>query len=103
VTVLAVEYAKYRLPCGKQKNEWFQIQKTLREVRSTYGDLLASEFGPLRFDEFRSTLIARGLTRHTVKRYSNYLKKMYQRGVKLELIPVELYQRLEAVGPPERP
>jgi hypothetical protein len=47
VTVLAVEYAKYRLPCGKQKNEWFQIQKTLREVRSTYGDLLASEFGPL--------------------------------------------------------
>ena len=55
VTVLAVEYAKYakakyRLPCGKQKNEWFQIQKTLREVRATYGDLLASEFRPCRLE-----------------------------------------------------
>lgn len=28
---------------------------------------------------------------------------MYQRGVKLELIPVDLHQRLEAVGPVEMP
>ena len=108
VTFLAVEYAKYaknkyRLPNGKQKNEWFQIQKTLREVRANYGDLLATEFGPLKFEEFRSTLIARGLAKHTVKRYSNYVKNMYQRGVKLELIPVDLHQRLEAVGPVEMP
>jgi len=105
VSLLAVEYAKakYRLPSGKQKNEWAQIQRTLREVRANYGDLLASDFGPLKFEEFRSILISRGLAKHTVKRYSNYVKKMYQRGVKLELISVELYQRLEAVGPVEMP
>ena len=106
VGLLAVEFAKYakkkyRHKNGDQKNEWFIIKNILTEIRSTYGDLDVNEFGPRRFESYRQSLVAKGLAKHTVKRYSNHVKKMFQHGVKMEIIPVDLYQRLEAVGPVE--
>ncbi|MFT5302054.1 MAG: hypothetical protein ACI814_002867 [Mariniblastus sp.] len=106
VSFLAVEFAKfakrkYRKSNGDPKNEWFIVQNVLKEIRATYGDLPANEFGPLRFEEYRQSLVAKGLARHTVKRYANHAKKMFQRAVQVELIPVELFQRLDAVGPVE--
>ncbi len=75
VGLLAVEFAKYakkkyRHQNGDQKNEWFIIQSILNEIRSIYGDLDVNEFGPRRFESYRQSLVARGLAKHTVKRYS---------------------------------
>ena len=99
VGLLAVEFAKYakkkyRHENGDQKSEWFIIKNMLTEIRSTYGDLEVNEFGPGRFESYRQSLVAKGLAKHTVKRYSDYVKKMFQYDVKMEMIPVELNQSL---------
>ena len=70
------------------------IKNMLTEIRSTYGDLEVNEFGPGRFESYRQSLVAKGLAKHTVKRYSDYVKKMFQYDVKMEMIPVELNQSL---------
>lgn len=102
VTQLAVEYATYiKRKHGDNSNEWKQVRLVLKTIRETYGHMLASEFGPVRFENYRQSLIDSGLSRLVVKRKSNYVIKMYQQGVKFELIPVELWQRLLAVGPVE--
>ena len=99
---LAVEYGKYvKTKHGDGANEWKQVQLVLREVRATYGHLEAAEFGPIRFENYRQSLIDQKLSRGVIKRKSNYVLKMYQQGVKFELIPPELWQRLLAVGPVE--
>ena len=99
VGLLAVEFAKYakkkyRHENGDQKSEWFIIKNMLTEIRSTYGDLEVNEFGPGRFESYRQSLVAKGLAKHTIKRYSDYVKKMFQYDVKMEMIPVELNQSL---------
>ena len=77
VGLLAVEFAKYakrecRHESGDQKNEWFIIQRRiLTGIRSTYGELDVNEFGPRRLESYRQSLVANGLAKHTVKRFSN--------------------------------
>ena len=102
VAHLVVEYAKFiKTKHGDDSSEWKQVRLVLKEIRATYGHLEASEFGPIRFENYRQTLVDRGLSRGVIKRKSNYVLKMFQQGVKYELIPVELWQRLLAVGPVE--
>ncbi|MDB4381236.1 hypothetical protein N9Z70_07570 [Mariniblastus sp.] len=102
VTDLAVEYAKFvTRKFGDDSNEWKQVRLVLKSIRESYGHLLANEFGPVRLENYRQTLVARGLSRAVIKRKSNYVKKMYQNAVRYELIPVELWQSLCALGPVE--
>ena len=102
VTDLAVEFARYAKRKYGDKPEWTsQIRNVLKDIRKTHGHLSAVEFGPVRFENYRQTLVERGLSRTVVKRKSNYVVKMFKRGVKMELIPVELWQRLLSVGPVE--
>lgn len=99
---LAIEFGRYASrKYGEGSSEWKQIQIVLREVRKEHGEWLAADFGPLRFEGYRQKLMDRGITRGTIKRKSNYVLRMFQLGVKYELIPVELWQRLLAVGPVE--
>lgn len=102
ITRLVVEYAKHvKRKHGDDSNEWKQVRLVLKTMRETYGDLPAADFGPIRFENYRQLLIDQDLSRGVVKRKSNYVLKMFQQGVKFELIPVELWQRLLAVGPVE--
>ena len=101
VSRLAIEFAKYAKQKHGETNEWVQIRLVLKTMRETYGHLAADEFGPVRFENYRQSLVDRNLSRLVVKRKANYVLKMFQRGVKLELIPVEIWQRLLAVGPLE--
>ncbi|MEL7500053.1 MAG: site-specific integrase [Planctomycetota bacterium] len=103
ITNLAVEFAKKTIAKhSKESNEWkYQVKPVLKEIRETYGHLSASEFGPIRFENFRQTLVSRGLCRQVVRRKSTYVVQMFRLGVKLELIKPELLQRLLAVGPVE--
>ena len=72
---LAIEYAKH----GDDSNEWKQVQLVLKDIRATYGHLTAGEFGPIRFENYRQSLIDRQLSRGVIKRKSNYVLKMFQR------------------------
>ena len=99
---LAIEYAKHvKTKHGDDSNEWKQVQLALKDIRATYGHLTAGEFGPIRFENYRQSLIDRQLSRGVIKRKSNYVLKMFQQGVKFELIATELWQRLLAIGPVE--
>ena len=99
VSLLAIEFAKFAQKKYGETNEWNQIRIVLKEIRAMYGDLLARDFGPIRYDQYRQSLIERGLSRPVVKRKAGYVRRMFQHGVKYELITVDLYQRLLAVGP----
>ena len=102
VAHLAIEYAKHvKTKHGDDSNEWKQVRLVLKEIRATYGPLNAAEFGPIRFENYRQSLIDRGLSRGVIKRKSNYVLKMFQQGVKFELIPETMWQRLLSVGPVE--
>ena len=102
VTKLAIEYAKYvKRKHGDNSNEWNQVRLVLTTIRETYGHLSAADFGPIRLENYRQSLIDRGLSRGVITRKSNYVIKMFQQAVKFELIPVELWQRLLAIGPVE--
>ena len=99
VTQLAIEFAKYtKRKHGENGSEWHQVRLVLKSIRETYGHLAASDFGPVRFENYRQSLVASGLSRGVVRRKANYVLKMFQQGVKFELIPVELWQRLLSVG-----
>ena len=99
---LAARYGKHvKTKHGEGSSEFKQVQLVVDEVQATYGHLEAAEFGPIRFENFRQSLIDRELSRGVIKRKSNYVLKMFQQGVKFELIPVELWQRLLALGPVE--
>lgn len=101
ISMLVVEFAKYAKRKYGDSSEWRQIQIVLRFIRETYGHLPPAEFGPLRFENYRQSLADQGLSRAVVKRKSNYVLRMFQQAVKFELIPVEFWQRLLAVGPVE--
>ena len=49
------------------------------------------------------SLVAKGLSRQVVKRKANYIIKMFDRGVALELIPLEYAMRLKTLGSIEMP
>ena len=102
ITHLAIDFATYAKNKYGDKPEWKnQIKPVLKYIRETYGHLPASEFGPLRLESYRQHLADKGLSRLVVKRKSNYIIKMFQRAVKIERIPVQLWQRLLAIGPVE--
>ena len=77
------------------------MRLVLKTIRETYGHLSAAEFGPVRLENYRQTLVDRCLSRGVITRKTNYVLKMYQQAVKFELIPVEWWQRLLAIGPVE--
>ena len=87
---------------GEDSNEWkYQVKPVLASFRECYGDLLASEFGPIRFENFRLQLVARGLCRQVIKRKSNYIVKIFELGKNMEIIPAEYWWRLKGLGPVE--
>ena len=67
---LAVIYAAhakaYYRKNGKQTSEWPLVRLTLKKLRSLYGSMKASEFGPLRYQAFRQTFIDADLSRRTI-------------------------------------
>jgi integrase len=101
VRKLAIEFGKFAKRKYGDSHEWRQIQSVLKVIRETYGYLPVAEFCPIRFENYRLSLVDQGLSRSVVKRKSNYVVRMFKQGVKLGIIPAELWQRLLAVGPVE--
>lgn len=103
IAALVVAYGKKAInKHGENSEEWkYQIKPVLSAFRDSYGDMMACDFGPIRFENFRQQLAARGLCRQVIKRKSNYVVKMFELGKNMEMIPAELWWRLKGLGPVE--
>jgi integrase len=101
VSRLAIEFGKFARSRYSGTGEWRRIQRVLKVIRETCGDLPANEFGAIRFENFRQSVVQAGYSRSEVKRRAGYVLRMFEHGVRYELIPVELHQRLKSVGPVE--
>ena len=103
---LVIEYGQFCKVKYAASNEWATIKLVLEYLIQNYKTLPATDFGTVRLDQYRQTMVQAGLVKSTIKRRVNHVVAMYQRGVSIELIDVTLYQRLKALSPlvePTRP
>jgi integrase len=102
ITELAVIYAahakSYYRKNDKPTSEWPLVRLTLKKLRSLYGSMKASEFGPLKYQAFRQTFIDAKLARKTINSYMFHVRAMFRHAAKMELIPMEWFWRLKEVG-----
>jgi hypothetical protein len=82
---------------GKPTDTNYQIRRATELLCLTYGRTPAVEFGPLSFQAFQASLIARNLSRKTVNHFSSAVRRMFRWAVTKELIPVTAFQSLVAV------
>ena len=98
---LAVAYLDerqmYYVKDGKPTSELGIATLVMKRIRTTFGDLLARDFGPLRYKEFRNKFVSENLCRTTIKHYMFHVKAMYQLAAENQLIPLSLYSDLENV------
>ncbi len=102
ITELAVRYIQhaeqhYRKN-GKPTTEVYAAKSAIRRLRALYGSTLASEFGPLKFQAFRDSLIAENLSRATCNHYAFHVCRMFKHAAKFEFVPFGWYQRLTTIG-----
>lgn len=96
---LVIEYGNYCKVKYAGSNEWATIKIVLEYLIQNYKTLPASDFGTVRLDQYRQTMVKAGLVKSTIKRRVNHVVAAFQRGVSVELIDVTLYQRLKALSP----
>ena len=89
---------KYYVKNGKPTDEQAGVRASIRHLRKKYGKTAAEEFGPLALAAVREQMIAAGNSRRYINQNIGRLKRMFRWGVSKELIPVEVYQRLQTVA-----
>lgn len=81
------------------KAELNRNNKLCDEIDLDFGDILASEFGPVRLKTYRATLVTRGLARNYVNRMVNCVIAIFRHGVSVELVDTSTVDRLRALEP----
>ncbi|MDZ4779588.1 MAG: site-specific integrase [Planctomycetia bacterium] len=100
----------YRRADGSPTDEVSNIRLALRPVRELYGSTLAAEFGPLRLQAVRQSLIdgrppaapgdngRRPWCRTSVNRAVARIKQLFKWGVAQELVPAGVFHGLQSVA-----
>lgn len=91
---VVVHYVKRGQPSSQQHS----IRAGLRPLRRLYGHTAASDFGPLALKVVRGEFVALGLARSTVNRYVDVVRRMFRLGVAEELVPSDVFTRLQALA-----
>lgn len=81
------------------RNDLNRNNKLCDEIDVQFGNILASEFGPVRLKAFRDSLVARGLARKYVNRVVNCVIAIFRHGVSVELVDVATVERLRTLEP----
>lgn len=101
IVELSVTYRRwgegYYRKNGKPTDTIFQIRRATELVCEKYGRTAAAEFGPLAFQAFQASLIARGLSRKTINHFTSTVRRMFRWAVTRELVPAAVFQALVAV------
>ncbi|XAL98890.1 tyrosine-type recombinase/integrase [Phycisphaeraceae bacterium D3-23] len=87
----------YRRPDGKPTREATNIKHALGHATSVCGDLLATEFTPVKFREVRQAMIDRKLARRTINQRMTKIRRAFKWGVSHELVSANIWHALEAV------
>ena len=90
--------AYYRATDGSHSGEIHPIKAAIKALRILYGTISAADFGPLAFKALRQTWIDRGLSRSTINRYADRVKRIFKWAVSEQLIDVAVHQALATVG-----
>jgi integrase len=93
-----VEYRKDGRPTGEHLIHRAACRFVVDLTKSVFPGLLAAEFGPVHLREAREQMIAAGLSRTTIRAYQSRVVQMFGWAVGEDLIPAEVYQRLQRVG-----
>jgi hypothetical protein len=82
---------------AKSSQERHRIRKLAGDLDAQFGDVLAENFGPLKLQQFRQTLVDSGLSRNYVNRVVRAVVRMFKHAVQQELIEPETWQKLTSV------
>jgi hypothetical protein len=78
-------------PKGNPTNEQLLVKIVSRNTRAVYGDLPASEFGPLALKAVRQKFIDLGWCRKTVNQQIERLRRIFRWAVAEELVPPSVH------------
>ena len=88
----------YYLKNGVPTSEVGNIRLALRPVKRLFGDIAAIDFGPVALKVVRTTLVEAGVTRKSINRHIDRVKRMFKWAVENELIPASVSQGLATVS-----
>ena len=94
---------KVHVQNGKPTDRQYHIRLSLRPLKELYGSVPVAEFGPKALKSVREKMIADaveargGVNRRYLNDHVGIIKRMFRWGVAEELVPVHVFQSLEAV------
>jgi integrase len=91
----AEEYYGFRL--DKERGDAGCLRSMLAVVRQLYGKTPATDFGPLALKACREKMIKKGWSRSYTNAQVDRLRRMFRWAASEELLPVSIYQNLQAV------
>jgi integrase len=91
----AEEY--YGFKVDTERGDAACLRSVLAVVRKLYGTARANDFGPLALKACREKMIEKGWSRKYVNAQVDRLRRMFKWAVGEELLPVSIYQNLQAV------
>ena len=77
-----------------QRPHW---RKCIGILRRLYGTASVEQFGPVALKAFRQQLVAERLSRTTINKYVQQVRRIFRYGVSCELVPVDVAGALDAV------
>lgn len=88
---------RYRGADGNLPTDFAAIERALKTAGKLYGHVRAVEFGPLALRAVRDDFVRDKLSRSYVNRLVWRIKRAFEYAVEMQMIPVEVHQRLSTV------
>jgi integrase len=82
---------------GRPTSQLGEIKVAMRPLKNLYADSPAKDFGPLRLKACRAVWLEEDLSRKTINSRVQIIRRIFKWGVANELLPVTVWQALEAV------
>lgn len=95
-----LEYVRdyYVKPNGRPTTEGDLVSSALAPLKKRFGKIKASEFGPLKLKTLREDMIELKWKRGTINSQVSRVRRMFKWAVENELVPVSVFQSLQAVS-----
>lgn len=87
----------YQTPAGKPTGSFHSVGRAIRPVRELFAHVPAAEFGPKDLTVVRAGMVEKGISRKVVNARVQTIRKVFRWGVAEDLVPVAVYQKLQAV------
>ena len=89
----------YRNQYGEPTRELDNFKHVTQPLLNMFGHLSVTDFGPTKLIELRESWIKKQLARRTINRMVNRVRQIFKWGVSRELVPVDVFSRLQTIEP----